>query len=89
MPEDTSPPHDSPPSVRTLSGGNLVSCPVCGAALKGRQTVCSPRCRIRRSRQVKAQRQATQDSAVRLHLRQARMAVETALKLLEQRENTP
>ncbi len=86
MPEDTSLPHDSPPSVRTLPSGNLVSCPVCGKALTGRKTVCSPRCRIRRSRQVKAQRQANKDSAVRLHLKQARMAVEAALKLLEQRD---
>jgi hypothetical protein len=52
-------PDAAPGGVRTLLGPDL--CAVCGRLLTGRrpQRVCSPRCRIARWRQVRAEATAT------------------------------
>jgi predicted nucleic acid-binding Zn ribbon protein len=62
-------PELRPGSVRTL----LVvrSCPMCGVPLSGRQTVCSAKCRIARSRQKHEKARANWDAKVRLHLKEA------------------
>lgn len=70
-PKATPQPDHSPSSVRTLSSDTLVVCPICGVALTGRQTVCSPRCRITRSRQRRTQTQAERDAKVRFLLNEA------------------
>ena len=52
MPESSSDIHLSPQAARALSMASLVDsreCSVCGKALKGRQEVCSGRCRANRS----------------------------------------
>jgi len=67
---DTVPnPERSPESVATLS--MIPSCPICGTALSGRQTVCSARCRIQRSMARRAVKQTERDAKVRLLLNEA------------------
>jgi predicted nucleic acid-binding Zn ribbon protein len=53
-------------SVRTPSV--IPSCPICGQPLRGRQTVCSSKCRIARSRQRHERAQVELDARVRLLL---------------------
>jgi predicted nucleic acid-binding Zn ribbon protein len=67
MPHPT--PDRSPGSVRTLS--MVASCPICGAPLQGRQTVCSAKCRIARSRQKRQVKLRERDVKVRLLLTEA------------------
>ena len=67
-------PEVTPDSVRTPS--MLPSRPMCGTPLQRRQTVCSAKCRIARSRQRREQVQAERDAKVRLLLTEA-------LRLLE------
>ena len=57
-------PDDRSGSVRTPI--MVASCPICGAPLTGRQTVCSAKCRIARSRQRRER-----DTKVRLLLTEA------------------
>ena len=78
MPQPT---HDlTPGSVRTPSV--LPSCAMCGTPLQGRQTVCSAKCRIARSRQRRNANQQERDAMVRLHLR-------VALDLLNEEASPP
>lgn len=69
-----------PQSVATLPASQ--SCPICGAVLRGKQTVCSARCRIQRSMRGRAAKQTERDAAVRLKLREA-------LALLEKPQEIP
>jgi predicted nucleic acid-binding Zn ribbon protein len=62
-------PEQRPSSVRTLSV--VPSCPICGVPLTGRQTVCSGKCRIMRSRQKREAKQTDRDAKVRLLLTEA------------------
>ena len=64
-----SPPDLSPRSVRTLPV--VPSCPICGGPLTGKQTVCSGRCRIERSRRRREEAMTERDAKVRLLLREA------------------
>jgi hypothetical protein len=65
-------PDRSPKSVATLPIGTAVYCPVCRTVpLTGRQTVCSPRCRIQRSMGRRAATQRDRDAKVRLLLTEA------------------
>lgn len=64
--KSTDAPDLSPDSVRTL-----LSCPVCGSLLTGKQTVCSPKCRIARSRQRREANHAERDAKVQLLLTEA------------------
>jgi hypothetical protein len=66
------------PSVATPPSALPVYCPICQTVLlHGKQTVCSPRCRIQRSMGRRAAKQAERDAKVRLLLTEA-------LGLLEQ-----
>ena len=67
--EPTTTPHHSPGSVRTPI--MVASCPICGAPLTGRQTVCSAKCRIARSRRRREAKQQERDAKVRLLLTEA------------------
>lgn len=49
-------PDRSPGSIRTPS--MVASCPICGVPLQGKQTVCSGKCRIARSRQRREEEHA-------------------------------
>ncbi len=62
-------PDHQPDRVRTLS--MVPSCPICGQPLRGRQTVCSGRCRIDRSRRRRSQKKNDQDAKIRLLLHEA------------------
>ena len=62
-------PDDRSGSVRTPI--MVASCPICGAPLTGRQTVCSAKCRIARSRQRREAKQRERDTKVRLLLTEA------------------
>lgn len=62
-------PERSPSSVRTPT--MVPSCPICGEPLQGRQTVCSAKCRITRSRQRREAKRDDRDAKVRLLLREA------------------
>jgi predicted nucleic acid-binding Zn ribbon protein len=67
-----SPPNLSPASVATPPSGVPVYCPICQTVpLQGKQTVCSPRCRIQRSMERRAAKQAERDAKVRLLLTEA------------------
>jgi len=77
-------PDRSPQSVRTLSSGTLVPCPVCGRPLQGRQTVCSGKCRIARSRQRQKEQLHVRDAQIRLLLRTARESLDEAMVRLNQ-----
>jgi len=59
------------------------SCPICGTALTGRQTVCSPKCRIARSRQRREAKWRERDAMIRLLLRTVIETVQEATQLLE------
>jgi len=74
MPHST--PNVSPGSVRTPLV--ILSCPMCGQPLQGKQTVCSAKCRIKRSRQRRGQALAERDSKVRLLLKDALQLLEEA-----------
>lgn len=67
MPHAT--PDLSPGSVRTPLASPL--CPLCGTPLQGRQTVCSAKCRIARSRQTREAKRDERDAKVRLLLKEA------------------
>ena len=58
-----------PESVRTPPV--VSSCPVCGRPLTGKQTVCSPKCRIERSRRRRQAKQQARTAQVRLLLKEA------------------
>ncbi len=62
-------PEQRPTSVATLPV--IASCPICGAPLQGKQTVCSSRCRIQRSMVRRAAKQTERDAKVRLLLGEA------------------
>jgi hypothetical protein len=79
MPEPLRAPESGPEGVRTEDHAPLVGsrCPVCREReLRGRQTVCSARCRAKRWRQAKHQIQRSRDNEIRSLL-------ETALKKLD------
>jgi predicted nucleic acid-binding Zn ribbon protein len=49
-------PEEQPKSARALSSSPMVpSCPICGAALQGKQKACSGKCRAALSRRRKAE----------------------------------
>ncbi len=59
-----------------MSGGSITLCPICQTvALQGKQTVCSGRCRIKWSRQRKAEAHADQ-------VRRIQEALNEALRLI-------
>ena len=62
-------PDRSSGSVATLS--LIPSCPICGVPLRGRQKVCSPKCRIQKSMQRRAAKRTERDAKVRLLLKEA------------------
>ena len=71
-------------SVATLPAGVPVYCPVCEQVpLHGKQTVCSPRCRIQRSMQRRAAKQTAPDARVRLLLWTVIETGQEAKQLLE------
>jgi predicted nucleic acid-binding Zn ribbon protein len=80
-PKPANAPDRSPGSVRTPI--MVRSCSICGTPLTGRQTVCSPRCRIERSRQRREGKRQERDAKVRMGLREAQHALTEALRLLE------
>ena len=65
-------PHCTPDltseSVRTLL--LVPSCPMCGTLLQGRQTVCSAKCRVARSRQKATAIRQGRDAKIRRLLRE-------------------
>lgn len=68
----TPPPDLTPSSVATPLSGLPVYCPICAKVpLAGKQTVCSPKCRIQRSMRRRMARQAERDAKVRLLLGEA------------------
>jgi predicted nucleic acid-binding Zn ribbon protein len=66
-----------PMSTPELSTGGVhtptvvPSCPMCGVPLTGKQTVCSGRCRVARSRQKYEAARRERDAKVRLLLTEA------------------
>ena len=79
----TPPPDLTPSSVATPLSGLPVYCPICAKVpLAGKQTVCSPKCRIQRSMRRRMAKQAERDATVRLHLR-------AALALLNEEASPP
>ena len=62
-------PEQRPQSVATRPV--IPSCPICGTPLHGKQTVCSPRCRIQRSMRRRVAQQTERDTKVRLLLGEA------------------
>ena len=85
---ETSPtptPDHSPKSVATPPARVPVYCPVCNKVpLHGKQTLCSPRCRIQRSMARRADTQRERDAKVRLLLRTVIETAQDAKQLLEQ-----
>jgi predicted nucleic acid-binding Zn ribbon protein len=79
MPQST--PEHSPESVRTLH--MVPSCPICGVPLQGRQTVCSAKCRIARSRQKYEAISRDRDAKARLLLRTVIESATEALAVLK------
>jgi predicted nucleic acid-binding Zn ribbon protein len=80
---DTVPtPDRSPQSVRTPSV--VASCPICKHPLQGRQTVCSAKCRIARSRQRREAKQVDERAKVRLFLTNVIENAQKARHLLEE-----
>ena len=75
------PPDRSSESIRTLP--MVLSCPICGTPLQGRQTVCSAKCRIARSRRRREDTQQERDAKVRLLLRTVIETAQEATRLLE------
>jgi hypothetical protein len=76
-------PDRCPGSVATPPSDVPVYCPVCEKVpLHGKQTVCSPRCRIQRSMARRAAKRTDRDAHVRIKLREAQHAVAEALWLL-------
>jgi predicted nucleic acid-binding Zn ribbon protein len=69
-----------PPSGSVRTPSMVGSCPICGQPLKGKQTVCSPKCRIERSRRRREAERQNELAKVRLLLRDA-------LRLLEEGTN--
>jgi len=62
----------SPSSVRTPPVvPSCPICPICGVPLTGRQTVCSAKCRITRSRQKRETQLQERNAKVRLLLQEA------------------
>jgi predicted nucleic acid-binding Zn ribbon protein len=49
----------------------VASCPICGGPLTGKQTVCSGKCRIERSRRRREAKQTERDAKLRVLLREA------------------
>jgi predicted nucleic acid-binding Zn ribbon protein len=65
-------PEHSPQSVVTPPAGLPVYCPVCHTVpLKGKQTVCSAKCRIQRSMATRAAKRRERDAQVRVLLTEA------------------
>ena len=63
MPEVHRGAAEPPGSVRTPA---LLSCPICRTTpLRGRQTVCSPRCRAKRHRQRRDEARHARDAEIR------------------------
>lgn len=68
----TSGPNLSSGSVATPLPGLPVYCPICEKVpLQGKQLVCSAKCRIQKSMQTRAAKQAERDAKVRLLLHEA------------------
>ena len=68
----TSTPDRCPGSVATPPSGLPVYCPICGKVpLQGKQRVCSAKCRIQKSMQTRAAKQAERDAKIRLLLKDA------------------
>jgi hypothetical protein len=88
MPQSTS--KHCPGIVATLPSGVPVYCPICQKVpLHGKQTVCSPRCRIQRSMARRAATRAARDAHVRIKLQEAQHAVAEALWLLNEPPPAP
>jgi len=78
MSEANPEPKVPPESVRTPVVGSPRRCPVCQAVdLRGRQTVCSARCRRARTRQRETAARQARDQEIRVLL-------ETALRKLQE-----
>lgn len=78
MPAPTTVPPDRPEGVRTAPPPSLVGsrCPVCQKkVLRGRQTVCSGRCRAKRWRET----HATRDPEIRAALETIAQLVQSTL----------
>jgi predicted nucleic acid-binding Zn ribbon protein len=75
-------PEVTPDSVRTPPV--IPSCPMCGHPLQGRQTVCSAKCRIARSRQKHEAKRREKDTKVRLLLTTVIETAQEAKQLLEE-----
>jgi predicted nucleic acid-binding Zn ribbon protein len=80
-------PDLSTDGVRTLL--LVPSCPMCGTPLTGRQTVCSAKCRVARSRQRRESVTRERDQRVRLFIRTALDALHEARELLADSPNNP
>ncbi len=80
MSDVTSNAQVQPTGVRTPLRGDSEGaslCPVCGQRpLRGAQTVCSPRCRVSRSRQRREQARQVRDRAILEHVEAIRRLVE-------------
>jgi predicted nucleic acid-binding Zn ribbon protein len=72
-------PEVTPDSVCTLPV--VPSCPICGHPLQRRQTVCSAKCRISRSRQRREAKLLARDARVRLLLTEALALLEPDTEL--------
>jgi predicted nucleic acid-binding Zn ribbon protein len=82
MPDPDRAPEVSPEGVRTLLVGSL--CPICGRAkLRGRQTVCSARCRRVRSRQRDEGRRQARNREIQALLFTAQESIAAARAKLE------
>jgi hypothetical protein len=82
MPQSS--PDRCPGRVATPPSGLPVYCPVYEKVpLQGKQTVCSPRCRIQRSMARRAAKRADRDARVRLLLRTVIETVTEALEVLK------
>ena len=68
-PNSPNAPDHHPGSVATPT--MVPSCPICGQALKGKQTVCSGKCRIAKWRQGEEAKRQERHAKVRLLLMEA------------------
>ena len=83
-------PDRSPESVATHPSGVPVYCPVCEKVpLHGKQTVCSPRCRIQKSMARRAATRADRDARARILLRTVIETAQEVVQLLKGPPHTP
>ena len=75
-------PEIAPNGVRTLPA--VPSCPICERLLRRRQTVCSAKCRITRSRQKREAKLRERDAKVRLFLTTVIETAQEAMQVLKE-----